>query len=278
VPGPLRYSIALNPNDLAATYADASTDSTLTLSFDTPGSYTVYGRLFQADGAFSDYTSTIDVYTSEAQNPYFVDEIYNDLLGRSGNPNGPDGAGANYWVNQLAAGVSRQEVALAIMMDSGGEYDAQLVKAAFQQYLHRDAEQSALDYFVPLLVAGTTVEQLDEMLVSSDEYFQNRGGGTNDGFLDALFDDTLNRPVDAGARATFDVMFAAGATRGQVADIVFGSQEYRDDLVDSMYDSLLGRAADPTGLAYFTNELNAGFTDQEIMAQIIGSDEFAPGE
>lgn len=89
--------------------------------------------------------------------------------------------------------------------------------------------------FASLLGEGTAVEQFDAVLLSSDEYLKNRGGGTNDGFLDTLFQDALDRSVDANARAAFDAMLAAGASRGQVADIVFGSTEYHQDLVEQMY-------------------------------------------
>jgi hypothetical protein len=275
IQGPLHYSIALDQNDLATSYASAGTNDTLPLSFDKPGSYTAYGRMFQADGAFSDYTTTIDVYVAGQNNALFVDRVYNDLLGRAGSPNSAD-PGPATWASQLTSGTSRHDIALAIMSDGGGEYDSRLVQAAFQQYLHRAAEPQALDYFVALLQAGLTAEQLDVDLVGSDEYFNTRGGGTNDGFLDALYEDALGRSPDAGGRSSFDASLAAGTTRAQVADVVFGSPEYQRELVQSMYESLLNRPADAAGLAAFTAELTAGLTDQQVMAQFIGSEEFAP--
>ncbi len=273
VQGPLHYSIALNQNDLAATYDAAGTGDTQSFTFNTPGSYTAYGRMFQPDGAFSEYTTTIDVYAAGQPNAFVVDRIYNDLLGRAGSPNGPDPGPAN-WAGQLANGAGRQQVALAIMSDAGGEYDARLVNAAFQQYLHRNADQQALDYFVRLLQTGLTVEQFDVDLINSDEYFAS-GGGTNDGFLDALYEDALGRSPDAGGRTAFDAMLAAGASRAQVADLLFSSTEYQNRLVNSMYESLLDRPADAPGLAFFSAELNSGLTDQQVVAQIISSDEFA---
>ncbi|HQU42051.1 MAG TPA: DUF4214 domain-containing protein, partial [Pirellulales bacterium] len=140
---------------------------------------------------------------------------------------------------------------------------------------HRAADPQALDYFGTLLKTGLSVEQLDEDLVSSGEYFSSRGGGTNDGFLDALYQDALGRTPDPGGLSTFEAMLAAGASRAQVADVVFGSTEYQQDLVENMYETLLDRPADASGLAFFTAELSSGLTDQQVMAQIIGSDEFA---
>jgi hypothetical protein len=275
VQGPLHYSIALNQNDLATTYADAGTGATQSFTFNTPGSYTAYGRMFQPDGAFSEYTTTIDVYPAGQNSAMFVDRVYNDLLGRAGGPNSPD-TGLAHWASQLQSGASPQDIALAIMSDRGGEYDANLVQAAFQHYLHRDADPQALHYFVASLQAGLTAEQLDADLVGSEEYFSTRGGGTNDGFLDALYQDALGRSPDPRGRSSFDALLATGERRTQVADMIFGSPEYQHDLVNSMYELLLNRPADPAGLAGFTAELSAGMTDQQVMAQIIGSKEFAP--
>jgi hypothetical protein len=275
VQGPLHYSIALNQGDLATTYADAGTGDTQSFTFDNPGSYTAYGRMFQPDGAFSEYATTIDVYVAGQNDAMFVDRMYNHLLGRAGSPNGPDPGPAS-WAGQLANGAGRQQMALAIMSDAGGEYDDHLVQAAFQQYLHRAADPQALDYFAALLHAGLTAEQLDIDLVGSDEYFSTRGGETNDGFLDALYEDALGRSPDTGGRNSFNALLATTARRSQVADIVFGSPEYQHDLVNNMYELLLNRPADPTGLAGFTAALSAGLTDQQVMAQIIGSEEFAP--
>lgn len=126
------------------------------------------------------------------------------------------------------------------------------------------------------MARGLSPEQLDLDLVDSPEYFAARGGGSNDGFLDALFADALGRAVDAGARTAFDTMFANGATPAQVADLVFGSTEYQNRLVENIFESLLNRPADPAALVFFTAELSSGLTDQQMMAQVIGSEEFAP--
>lgn len=51
--------------------------------------------------------------------------------------------------------------------------------------------------------------------------------------------------------------FAQGATRAQIADIVFTSDEYRHDLVEDWYEHYFDRAAD-TGLAPVLAKLDAG--------------------
>ena len=111
-------------------------------------------------------------------------------------------------------------------------------------------------------------------LTGSAEYFQNRGGSTNDGFLSALFQDALGRPIDAGARANFDQQLANGATRSQVAAAIFASTEYRQDLVGGYYLRFLHRPADSGGLANFVAALGNGAKDEDVIASLMGSAEY----
>jgi Ca2+-binding RTX toxin-like protein len=57
----LRYSFALSAEDLATGYAAAGTASTASFTFTEDGSYTVYGRIFDKDGGFTDATTTVVV-------------------------------------------------------------------------------------------------------------------------------------------------------------------------------------------------------------------------
>ena len=67
---------------------------------------------------------------------------------------------------------------------------------------------------------------------------------------------------------------AAGATRGQVAAAIFGSQEFQQDLVQGLFGTFLGRTADSGSLNGFVNAMQHGATDQQVIAAIAGSDEF----
>jgi hypothetical protein len=113
------------------------------------------------------------------------------------------------------------------------------------------------------------------MIASSPEYFQNRGGGTNDGFLTALYADALNRGVDAGSRMGFDSPLNGGGSRQQVATAIFGSAEYAMDLVQSFYQKFLHRAADSSGLNTFTGVLQGGGRDEQVILDLVSSPEYA---
>jgi hypothetical protein len=203
-------------------------------------------------------------------NQRFLTEAYRDLFDRQ-----VDSTALPFWGPQLDDGRSRQAVAHDIIgLALPHEFGKDEVQAAFQLYLHRDADPLAVEFLSLFLTHGGTLEQMDAFIASSPEYFQTRGGGTNDGFLDALFHDALHRGVDPAARATFDAFFAAGGSRLQAIDFIFASTEYKQDLVESYYGRFLDRPADAAGLNQFTAQLKAGVSDFDVMAELMGSDEY----
>jgi hypothetical protein len=200
-------------------------------------------------------------------NQRFVSQLYQQLLQRYVDPTGLLG-----WGIQLDQGVPRQQVILAI--ESSTEYRVNEVENAYQQLLGRPADNGGLIAFVQFLQNGGTIEQVEAMLAGSAEYFQNRGGGSNDGFLTALYQDALGRAVDATGRSAFDQLLAIGGSRTQVADIIFSSPEYQQDLVENLYARFLGRGADAAGLAFYDGQLARGTSDEQIIALMLASTEY----
>src|SRR5262249_47710119 len=124
------------------------------------------------------------------------------------------------------------------------------------------------------LNGGGTLENVAAQLVASDEYFLTKGGGTNAGFLNALFLDALNRPIDAPSQAIALDRLASGTSRLQIAQFVFASAEYRFNLVQSYYVTYLKRAGDPVGLDTFVAALGADVRDEALVGVFVASDEY----
>ncbi|HEV3084681.1 MAG TPA: DUF4214 domain-containing protein, partial [Gemmataceae bacterium] len=200
-------------------------------------------------------------------NQRFISEVYHDLLKRPVDP-----SGLAHWTAFLNQGMSRNQVVLLI--ESNQEYHRLVVQGLYQTLLHRPADQMGLTSFVNLLNAGGTVEQVQAALAGSREYFLTRGGGSNDGFLDAIYGDLLNRAPDAAGRAAWDHALATGTTTGQVAAAMLNSTEYRQDLVSGFYLHYLERTADKPGLDSLVNMLSLGARDEQVIAIMVGSDEF----
>jgi hypothetical protein len=115
---------------------------------------------------------------------------------------------------------------------------------------------------------------MDAGIVSSPEYLQARGGGNNDGFLSALFQDAVNRPIDTAGHDFFTQELANHFTPGQIATQIFGSLEFQQDLVKKDYLQFLHRPAESGGLNFWVALLQQGQTDEQISASILASDEF----
>ncbi|HEX7449313.1 MAG TPA: DUF4214 domain-containing protein, partial [Pirellulales bacterium] len=228
-------------------------------------------------------TQAVTTATIGSATERFVAQVYLDLLKREAEPQGEQ-----YWTNLIDSGHTRSEEVFNI--ERSIEYRHDVVQGIFQYYLHRAADPTALDLSSQFLLNGTP-EQLSGVVVSSPEYFQNRGGGTGQGFLNALYVDALNRPADSAAvSATSGDDFSNLAIRQQVAAAIFGGSEYLSDLVNTpsprsnnpfanqttfgWYQAYLGRNAGSGEVSQAVNSLQHGTTDFQMVANIIGSDEF----
>jgi YD repeat-containing protein len=202
-----------------------------------------------------------------------VGQMYRDLLQRPVDP-----GGLSAWSAQLDGGVLRPQVVLGI--EASLEYRTLQVQGLYDTLLHRSADPLGLNGWVQFMAGGGTVEQMKAFFISSPEYFQTRSGGTNAGFLAALYHDVLGRPVDPagagwGSLLTLPVNpFLVRFLRTEVASGVLNSPEAQSDLVKGYYLRFLRRPAEPTGLNGWVGALQAGMPDQQIIAGFIGSAEY----
>jgi hypothetical protein len=184
-----------------------------------------------------------------------------------------DPSGLAAWTAQLNAGTSREQVVAAIA--NSLEFRMEQAQGLYRNLLGRPADAAGLADLVAFLSGGGTLEGAAVRLTSSDEYFQVRGGATLNGFVTALFNDALHRPVDAGFLAALDGdPSRQPPSRQQLAEMVFGSEEYQRDLVQGYYEQALHRTADDSGLAGWVSLLRSGSRDEQVLAGIEGSDEF----
>ncbi len=219
----------------------------------------------------------------------FVAQVYHDVLSRRG-----EIQGVEYWTNRINSGGSRTEEALNI--EHSQEYRNNTIQGLYRLLLHRAADAASLTYFSNMLIGSYTsgadaVDQIAESLISSSEYYQNRGGGTASGFLNAVYNDLLYRSPDAATSAAWAAKNLADASvRAQAAASVFGSDEYMtqllnftqphstnayaDEVVHGFYQAYLGRDADSASLQHFLDLLKSGQQPDVVAAQIIGSAEY----
>ena len=128
------------------------------------------------------------------------------------------------------------------------------------------------------LQSGGNLTQLEEDLVAgSNEFFTVEGGGTNAGFVNALYMAALNRSAtgDPGAQPFINGLNNGTLTTNQVASDVLESAEFNQNVVNQDYLLLLGRPAtnDPGALG-FEQKLASGATQQTVEAQFASSQEY----
>lgn len=215
-------------------------------------------------------------------NQKYVVQLYEDLLHRK-----PESAAEQFWSNLLSAGQTRPQIALEI--EQSAEYRNGTVTGLFEYYLHRAPDAASLAADSSLLVAGSTAEGIAISLIASPEYFQNRGGSTNQGFLNALYSDVLHRPIDAAsAKALASLNFGQENIRLAIVDFVFSSTEYLDDLASragapaatsgyveyGWYQAYLGRNAEAAVVSSAVAQLRSGTSQLVCVANLLGSAEF----
>jgi sugar lactone lactonase YvrE len=211
--------------------------------------------------------ATLNTSPSSADpNQNWLMQVYADLFRRALDP-----SGLASWSTLLNQGVSRTQVVLLI--EASLEYRTDVVDALYAQLLHRPADASGLSAFTAFLGNGGTALQVEAAILGSLEYFQLHGG-TNDGFLTAVYQDVLNRSPDPTGAQSWGLALAGGSTRETVVQAILASLESDADQVQSLFREFLRRAADSGGLNSFTTALQQGVAAETAIAGIVGSDEY----
>jgi hypothetical protein len=222
------------------------------------GTYTITTTVQDEAGSMASSTSKVAVG--------WIAGVYLDLLHRPIDPTGLAG-----WNALFNRGVSRQQIVTDI--EGSVEYRMDEVQAAYTQFLHRNADTFGLNAFVNALGSGLTLAQVEALILSSPEFFQ-RAGGTNSGFITALYHDLLNRSPESGGLTAFLSAMNAGATQEEVAAAFLSSDEYHQDIINIIYLQYLRRNAESFGLNAFTQLMHNGLTQEALIAIILSSSEY----
>jgi autotransporter-associated beta strand protein len=261
-------SVTFTVDGTTTTVSLAGGQAALTLSNLVLGSHTISAAYTNSAGNFLGSSSPAQKFTVLTPDQGYVAQVYRDLLHREA-----EAGGLVYWGGLLDGGaLSRPQFSQIIT--SSPEYRADVIDALYVLYLRRHADAGGIAYFQGAMAAGTTDEQIAAFLAGSPEYFANRGGGTVPGFLNALYEDALNRPVDAQGLAAFTLALSLNVSRPQVAAAVLTSPEYFSGLVSGFYTQFLHRTADAGGVANWVNAMRLGLSDEAIVAYLIGSVEY----
>ncbi len=129
--------------------------------------------------------------------------------------------GQSYWLKDLAQGASRDDVATSIR--NSAEFDTQadaFLQSQYQNLLDRDlgteeGDDEGLEYWKNYLKSGTDRATISNQIANTDE-----------GWLNATYNDLLNRPLGDVGRKYWQDDLAEGATREEVEANIKRSAEY----------------------------------------------------
>jgi hypothetical protein len=217
---------------------------------------------YGGDGSFTSSASAVFSQTVNTSAPTgtpsqkFVTQAYRDLLGRD-----PDSGGLTHFSSLIDMNqATRTQVAQTIQTSL--EARQLQVNNLFQMFLGRQADSVGLDLSTRFLGMGGSFFQLENAIVSSQEYFQ-RAGSTNNGFLTALYRDALGRAIDSVGQSLGSQALAAGTSTSQLAKVVLTSQEGLEHLVQALFNQFLHRAAETAALNASTTALEQRIQQQE---------------
>lgn len=199
-------------------------------------------------------------------NATFINRVYQDVLGRAA-----EGPAVQAWAAQLTQGASRTQVLLAIQTSEEGRQRS--VRELGQTLLGQPLDAGRQTAYAAVLNQGGTVEQIKADVLASPEYAQ-RKGSTNDTWLAAAYQDVFGRALDASGRATFTQALSAGVSKRQVADLLFGSEEYRRRFAEDCYRTYLQRPGEAAGLAFWIEQQRLGATNAQIITGFCTSSEY----
>jgi hypothetical protein len=217
--------------------------------------------------------------SSGTQNERYVNDVFQELLDRPADPGALQSFGG-----ELAAGTAKGVVLLQIetSVNASGrnEYNDNTVNNLFQQFLGRNADLGALNFYGSQLTSGAGIQQLQAEIIGSDEYFTN-AGATNPGWISAMYRDLVNRNPDAGGAAFYLNLInqtsqqnptePQSAVRSSVATNFLGQTEPIQDELTTFYSIYLNRNADPSGLAFYTQQLQSSVPLQTVINEFLGS-------
>jgi hypothetical protein len=152
------------------------------------------------------------------------------------------------------------------------EHYARMVSNAYQSYLHRPADQAALNCWVPAMQSGLTEQQFESTVLGSFEYYV-RHGGAPDSFVTALYSDVLHRTPSAAEKTAWVNNLNAGMSDATVAWTIDTSFEANYVRAQSYYTTVLRRSPGTSEAVGWANNIGSGMDVNTALAYFIASGE-----
>ena len=218
-----------------------------------------------SDGHANSNVVTVRILSHDASN---VRKLYEQVLHRD-----PDDAGMQYWVNLIQNGSSLAVVAQGIF--ESDERLNPIIKGYYEQFLLREPDANGIAYWrdhVWKVYGGP--ERVIAGMISSPEFFQS-AGGTDTGWVQALYQRLLNRTADSQGLAYWDHLLETHQeTELDVVNGFLSSDEYYTNLIDGFFEEYLNRLPHADELASDLTQMRGGVSERAIQLEIVVTDEY----
>jgi hypothetical protein len=194
----------------------------------------------------------------------FVYRLYQDLLGRRVDPRS-----LARWDRLLNRGWARRRVVAALQATP--EYRRQVVARLSQRMFKESLPLAVQQPWLRYLADGSDQRSLEARLLASQRYFMRRGGGTNAGFVAALYADLLGQVASPRVAARLVAALRRGMPRLKVALIVLNSRAANRLVVQQLYLQYLHRPGTEGELLVWVRALQRGATVEQVIQGILAS-------
>jgi autotransporter-associated beta strand protein len=225
----------------------SNNQATLTVSTIPVGSQSIIA-VYSGDSSFLGATSAPLAMVIGHATQLFVNQVYLDALGV------PSGYSAAYWNALINGGFSPKRVSTYILQTSQAKVYA--VETAYEGLLGRSATSAELNR---ALATGTERSpKLYAKIFGSQEFYQTQGGGTIDGFLNALALHWFGTPFKPATQARLARELRHGASRYQVSLGVITSPSGVRAEVNSIFEAVLDRPATAKEQTHYAPQVSKG--------------------
>lgn len=197
--------------------------------------------------------------------------LYSALLGRD-----VDATGAASFSAQVQAGTSLQDIAQSFLTSAEhfSNLRADFLTDVYSSLLGREADATGVATWQAQFEAGATRGEIIGAIAGSAE----AASLTDTDFVSALYTSALGRDAEEAGLNNWVALLASGASRTDVADLIYSSAESNHninaDFVESLFDNALGNDANELAKDFAVKALDGGsVTQADVVIAVIGQAE-----
>lgn len=245
---------------------------TVTVTVGQTQSGAIFGNLVMSTLSPLPYAPNLSSSSNSSDpNGSYINSVYESVLGRTA-----DSASLAFWKGQMAGGATRADVARGVWNST--EHRTNEINQYYQTFLSRSPDAAGKAFWLNAFNSATE-EAVVSGFVTSQEYSTNLHPANAD-FIDALYNDIVERPADSAGVAMWTGLLQNGESRLQVATAFINGQESSTQLVDGFFADFLHRSIDASGRQTWLNMLTSNPSSlstgaiENAAIQILASDEF----